>query len=216
MTSRRPFMPLYIADYLADTAHLRALESGAYLHLLMAYWVSGGLPHDDNHLAAIAKVSDEQWTALKPTIKAFFNGDGWRHKRVDSELAHAADVSRKRSAAAKLPRSKRKTRRSARSNSKAIAKQLMSNSRADATTLHTLRDNNNLPTSGPRAKAAASEASTPPPHHLAMDGAGHVYIQQGTEDWAAYAADYRAHRGAEPSANSHGGRWFNISGEATK
>jgi uncharacterized protein YdaU (DUF1376 family) len=109
-------MPFYIADYLADTMHLRALESGAYLHLLMAYWVLGGLPSDDCHLAAIAKVSDEEWQAVKPTIQAFFVGDHWQHKRVDAELAHAADVSRKRSAAAKLPRGKRQRRSNSNAN----------------------------------------------------------------------------------------------------
>jgi len=43
-------MPLYVADYLADTAHLGALESGVYLHLIMHYWLKGGLPDDADYL----------------------------------------------------------------------------------------------------------------------------------------------------------------------
>jgi hypothetical protein len=42
--SSRCWMPLWIADYLAVAGHLRALESGAYLHLIMHYWQRGGLP----------------------------------------------------------------------------------------------------------------------------------------------------------------------------
>jgi len=83
---KRVWMPLYIADYLKDTTHLTALESGAYLHLIMAYWVSGGrLPQDDKQLATIAKMSLRTFKKSKPTLLAFF-GPGWTHKRIDAEL----------------------------------------------------------------------------------------------------------------------------------
>ncbi len=93
-------MPLYIADYLADTAHLGALESGAYLHLIMHYWQTGGLPDDPRELARIAKVSAHSWKKLSPALQKFFH-DGWKHKRVDAELLKASDISEKRSAAAR-------------------------------------------------------------------------------------------------------------------
>lgn len=93
--SKKPWMPLYIADYLKDTTHLGALESGAYLHLIMDYWQNGKLPTDDRLLARIAKLTDREWKRLKPILQAFFH-DGWHHKRIDEELAHATDVSEKR------------------------------------------------------------------------------------------------------------------------
>lgn len=96
----RPWMPLYIADYLADTSHLRALESGGYLHLIMHYWQHGGVPNDDRKLAAIARMTDREWKRHKSTISEFFDQQ-WRHKRIEAELAKAADISSKRSASAK-------------------------------------------------------------------------------------------------------------------
>lgn len=107
--SKRPWMPLYIADYLNDTAHLRALESGAYLHLIMAYWSGGKLPPDDRQLATIAKVTDKEWVQIKPTIAAFFGLDFSSHKRIDAELTKAADVSNKRKAAVQQREIKRRS-----------------------------------------------------------------------------------------------------------
>lgn len=92
-------MPLYVADYLADTAHLGALESGAYLHLIMHYWIAGGLPDQPRELARIAKVSAHSWKKISPVIQKFFH-DGWRHKRIEAELAKAYDISEKRRSAA--------------------------------------------------------------------------------------------------------------------
>jgi uncharacterized protein YdaU (DUF1376 family) len=96
--SERPWMPLYIGDYLSKTSHLRAAQSGAYLHLLMHYWQYESLPDDDAQLASIARVTGSQWSKMRAVIQQFFY-DGWKHKRVDEELAKANKISDIRRAA---------------------------------------------------------------------------------------------------------------------
>lgn len=96
----RPWMPLYISDYLGDTRRLKTLEHGAYLLLIMEYWQRGGLPNDDAELADIAGLDLDAWMAMRPRIVRLFQ-DGWRHKRVDAELAKAEAISERRSSSAK-------------------------------------------------------------------------------------------------------------------
>lgn len=95
----RPWMPLYVADYRADTAHLSAAQHGAYLLLIMHYWQTGSLPADDEPLARIACMKPAEWRKARPTIAAFFTPE-WRHKRIDEELARATEISSKRRASA--------------------------------------------------------------------------------------------------------------------
>lgn len=100
MADRLPYFPLYGADYLADTRHLTTQEHGAYLLLLLNYWMKGGLPDDEILLARIAGLGTRDWNKARPVLAAFF-GDGWIHLRVEAELAKAKDKSDKRSEAGK-------------------------------------------------------------------------------------------------------------------
>jgi uncharacterized protein YdaU (DUF1376 family) len=103
--SKRPWMPLYIADYLAKTAHLTVTEHGAYLLLIMNYWHNDGLPDDEAKIARIARMSAKQWAQSRDTLKGFFE-ESWKHKRIDEEIAQAIEISRKRSASARQKHSK--------------------------------------------------------------------------------------------------------------
>lgn len=85
-----PYMPLYVADYLADAAHLSTLEHGAYLLLIMTYWQRGeALPDDDKKLARIARLDARNWARVKPQICEFFTtGDNkLLHHRIERELS---------------------------------------------------------------------------------------------------------------------------------
>lgn len=193
---KRLWMPLYVPDYRADTAHLGALEHGAYLLLIMHYWLTGGLPADDKQLARIACTTDAEWRRCKPIIEKFFE-PSWKHGRIERELAKAAEISDKRRGAAE----EMHRRKAASAPANAEQEQTQS-----------------LPPLPKDIKSLGGSESvkgwTPPSH--GATGKGRIYICSASQDWELYAEDYRAAHGSYPKPNSHGGKWFKIAGEQAR
>lgn len=95
-------MAFYVMEYLADTAHLTPAESGAYIHLIIYYWVNGGLPDDDSAVARITRLNSTAWARSIPRLKTLFKGGHWKHLRIEHELAQVVEISKRNSAKAKL------------------------------------------------------------------------------------------------------------------
>ncbi|HAX2290733.1 TPA: DUF1376 domain-containing protein [Escherichia coli] len=109
-----PYMQLYIADYLADTMHLSAEEHGAYLLLMFNYWHTGK-PIPKNRLAKIARLTNERWADVEPSLQEFFcdNGEEWVHLRIEEDLASVREKLTKKSAAGKASVQARRSRKEA-------------------------------------------------------------------------------------------------------
>ncbi|MCK1503878.1 DUF1376 domain-containing protein [Bradyrhizobium sp. 18] len=97
----RPWFPFYVGDYTRDTARLTTEAHGAYLLLMLDYWVNGAPPDDDETLATITKLPVSIWKKRRPALVKFFKvQDGhWVHGRIEKELARAEGVSSARAQA---------------------------------------------------------------------------------------------------------------------
>jgi uncharacterized protein YdaU (DUF1376 family) len=101
--SGRPWMPLYIADYLGDTQHLTTEEHGAYLLILMAMWRHGMLRNDPTLLSRIAKVSPRRWATIAPNVMPYFavEEEFIISRRLQKEHEKACSYAKKQSENAK-------------------------------------------------------------------------------------------------------------------
>lgn len=105
--STHPYIPLYVDDYDAHTAHLTPAEDGVYLRLLRLCWRTPGcsLPNDDAWIARKIRLSTEDYEAIaRPVLAEFFNLSRGRliQRRLKDEYD---DISRKKSARAKAGKS---------------------------------------------------------------------------------------------------------------
>jgi len=83
------WMPVYIGDYLGDTTELSAAEHGAYLLLLMHYWLKKGeIGNDVERLARVCKTDKETCSFI---LGYYFTleGGAYKNKRADEEMKNA-------------------------------------------------------------------------------------------------------------------------------
>lgn len=103
-----PALPLWTDAYLADTMHLSATESGAYLHLLMAAWRTPtcSIPVDDRKLARMAKCAPREWKRVRDVVMAFWVIDEKTktatQKRLLTERIRVTEKSKEQSRKANL------------------------------------------------------------------------------------------------------------------
>lgn len=112
-----PALPLFTDAFIADTTHLNAQQTGAYLMLLMCAWrlPDCRLPNDDKFLARAARMDGRAWSANKSSILAFWKQDEqqkWYQRRLLDERKYVEDMKRKNSDAGKASALKRKERHS--------------------------------------------------------------------------------------------------------
>jgi uncharacterized protein YdaU (DUF1376 family) len=97
----RAWMPFYVGDYLRDTMHLTPMQHGMYILLIFHYWENGCLPQSTSGRSRVARCSISTFAHYEPTLAVFFQQPGWRHKRIDQELAKLENIKIKRSLAAR-------------------------------------------------------------------------------------------------------------------
>lgn len=100
--SDRPFMQLYVSDFVGDTLTLSAEHIGAYLLLLIALWnADGHLPDDEVKLARVARLSLKKWRRVGVDLLPFFEvKDGkLTHHRLTKELQKSEAQTQSRASA---------------------------------------------------------------------------------------------------------------------
>lgn len=87
--SALPYMPFDVSEHLLETAHLTAMQQGAYINLLCYYWQKlAPLNNANERLTNVARTSNDEWTNVKPILAEFFqiDGDIWHHPGLDAKI----------------------------------------------------------------------------------------------------------------------------------
>lgn len=103
----RPWIPLHIPDFLADTRHLSVTETGAYVLMIFHYWMTRRALGDDETARKVSGLTRKQWRLSQHVLRPLFGAE-WSHKRIDLELSKALKISEKNAANARRSHSARK------------------------------------------------------------------------------------------------------------
>lgn len=167
-----PMFPMWVQDYLADTSHLNATEHGVYHLLLYRYWLTDckPLPEDLNFLLRVTKCRSKRVVAqILAEFWELSTGEGWRHKRAESEF----HVTQERSSVA---RKNAKKRWEINDHTYATAMPRQCSPSPDPE--EEKEEKKNLPTEGKKKRRKPADQKAPIPDGL------------NVKAWAAYV-DYR-------------------------
>lgn len=95
---RRPWMPIHVAEWLAETRFLTGPQKGAYFNLMIYYWERQTIPADQRLRAKIAGMSLANWMRSESACAVNFiiHADGtWSHAKLDAEIARIEKKSSK-------------------------------------------------------------------------------------------------------------------------
>jgi len=174
------YIELHIGDYEKATAHLTAVEDGIYGRLLRRYYdTEQPLPADLKAVQRLVRArSREEREAVVTILEEFFqqDGDGWRHRRCDEEIARYQEKRAKarRSAEARWNASKSGCRRNA-------------NASPDAMRTHSEGNAHQSPVT------STTPDTTHSAHTTSIARAGDACLPAGTdpEAWEAFEAHHR-------------------------
>lgn len=99
----RPWMPLYISEFISETASLTATETGIYIRLLAHCWQHKTIPNDDRKLAVISHCSPRLWRRHKKAVLQLFvpiDVHFFGHIEVSKRIRRYEEISNKRKVAA--------------------------------------------------------------------------------------------------------------------
>ncbi len=88
------WMPVYVADRMADTDRLSIAEIGCLHRIEMSYWRSGPPPDNDETLARICGCSVNEFRRVSAAIRPFAEvlGDQWTFPALDMEMEKACQL----------------------------------------------------------------------------------------------------------------------------
>lgn len=216
-------MPLYVADYIADTTDLTMREHGAYMLLILHYWRRGCLPLEGQitdeaiasgllercyRVCSTGGVGDE--TAVKRVISRFFTWDGtkWSHKRIDIELNKANEISSIRAKiGAKGGVESGKTRQAiAEANTQAKSKQTPKQNRSDHNHSHNQsKEEEKEPPLSPKGETT-NTATRLPDNWLPPPEARHLATELGV-NYENELAKFRDYWAAVPDSRGRKKDW---------